>query len=69
MNSIDIRSALDVVPERSAPAPAAARRRGWQTTLLRVVGGFALTGFFLALSVAAFAFAGIYAFLEFAKLY
>lgn len=69
MSAIDVRTVSDLhaVPERIAPPPA--RRRGWGTILLRVFGGFMLTGFFLALSGAAFVLAGIYGFLEFARLY
>lgn len=67
MSSVDVRARLHVVPERIAPAPAAAPPHGWPSAVVRVFGGFMLTGVFLALSAIAFVGAGIYGFLEFAK--
>lgn len=63
MSSIDFRA----LP--ALAAPTVARPRNWQTALWRVLGGVALTGVFLALSAAAFGLAGVYGFIEFAKLY
>lgn len=65
MSSIDIRA----LPEPTPAATAVARPRDWQTALWRVLGGLALTGFFLALSAAVFGLAGVYGLIEFAKLY
>ena len=67
MSSIDVRAVP--VPERLAVPSRGARRRRWEMTILRVLGGFALTGFFLALSALVLVLSGIYGFLEFAKLY
>ena len=70
MSSIDIRAVPDLrsVPERIAVPSHTAPQRRWGTTTLRVVGGFVLTGVFLALSAVVFALCGIYGFVGFAGL-
>jgi len=65
MSSID----LHAVPEQLDTPRRVAARRDWGKAALRVLGGFVLTGFFLGLSVAAFAAAGVYGLIEFARLY
>jgi hypothetical protein len=66
MSSVDLRALPDPAP---LAVPAVARRKDWQTALLRVLGGFALTGVFLVLAAAVFGIAGVYGLIEFARLY
>jgi hypothetical protein len=69
MSSVDLR----VVPSRITVAAPLAQRKAQRTTFFSVLGsilgGFVLTGIFLALSAAVFVLVGVYGFIDFAKLY
>jgi hypothetical protein len=65
MSSVDLRT----VPSRISTAATIAAPKTQRGKLLGFLGGFVLTGCFLALGAAVFAVAGVYSFIEFAKLY
>lgn len=65
MSSIDLRAATG----RASPPSAVARPKNWRKAVLSCLGGFVLTGVCLGFGAALFGIAGVYAFIEFAKLY
>lgn len=65
MSSVDLPAAAVTGPALTAIARPARR----SPRSLRLIGGFILTGIFLALSAAVFPLAAVYSFIWWAKLY